>query len=156
MIEAIVVKPEEKAELRRSFEFGAYIMITHYLAERYGLKELDRFANFWAKMAAKGRRKIVSKSRKEFLDFEAKVERVWVDREVKRQDEKGYVGVVDVCPLRKAINTNRGELPKDYFCDHICATIYPKGYRLLGLKGRVRKSERGCRVDIDLRKNSAA
>ena len=150
MVDAMRVKPEEKAELRRSFEFGAYVMITQYLVKMYGLNELDRFARFWAEMAAEGRRKIVAKSKKEFLDLEAKIEKVWVDRNVKRLDEKGYVGVVDACPLRKAINASRGELPKDYFCDRICATIYPDGYRLLGLDGSVRKSEKGCRVEIVL------
>jgi hypothetical protein len=49
MIEAMQVEPEERAELRRSFEFGTYIMITRYLAKTYGLKELDKFARFWAK-----------------------------------------------------------------------------------------------------------
>lgn len=151
MIEAVRVEPEEKAELRRDFEFGAYVMITQYLVRTYGLEELHKFAKFWAEMVAEGRQEIVVKSPKEFLDFEAKVEKVWVDRDVKRLDERGYVGVVDVCPLRKAINSNRGKLPKDYFCDYVCSTIYPEGYRLLGLKGGVKKSEQGCRVDLNLR-----
>jgi hypothetical protein len=150
MIEMKRVDPEEKAGLRRGFEFGAYVMITQYIARTYGLKELDRFAHFWAEMAADGRRKIVAKSKREFLDWEARVEKVWVDRDVKRLDGRGYVGMVDVCPLRKATNANRGDLPMDYFCDHICATMYPEGYALLGLDGRVKKSERGCRVEIAL------
>jgi hypothetical protein len=150
MIETMTVSPEEKAELRRSFEFGAYVMVTRYIAKTHGLNELDRFARFWARMAADGRRSIVAKSKREFLEWEAKVENVWVDRDVKRLDAKGYVGVVDVCPLRKAVNANRGELPKDYFCDHICATIYPEGYRLLGLDGSIEKNEKGCRVEIAL------
>lgn len=150
MIEMVAVKREEKAELRRSFEFGAYMMLTHYLAERYGLKELDWFAMYWAELAAKGRERIVAKSKSEFIELEAKIEKVWVDREPKSADAKGYVGVVDVCPLRKATNDNRSELPVDYFCDHICATIYPEGYKLLGLKGSITKSEKGCTVSIDL------
>jgi len=63
-------------------------------------------------------------------------------------DENGYVGVVKVCPLRKTINNNRGSLPADYFCDYICATIYPEGYRLIGRQGSIKKTEKGCRVEI--------
>lgn len=148
MNKAIRVRAEEEAELRRSFEFGAYVMITQYLAQTYGLEELDRFAKFWAEMAAEGRRKIMRKSRKEFLDFEAKVEKVWVDRDAEKLDENGYVGVVNVCPLRETININRGSLPADYFCDYICARIYPEGYMLIGLQGSVKKTEKGCRVEI--------
>ena len=148
MNKAIRVRAEEEAELRRSFEFGAYVMITQYLAKTYGLEELHKFAKFWADMAAEGRRKIIRKSRKEFLDFEAKVKKVWVDRDAEKLDENGYVGIVKVCPLRKTINNNRGSLPADYFCDYICATIYPEGYRLIGLQGSVKKTEKGCRVEI--------
>jgi len=39
MIETMPVNPEEKAELRRSFEDGAYIMVTQCIAKTYGLNE---------------------------------------------------------------------------------------------------------------------
>jgi hypothetical protein len=123
-------------------------MITQYLAKTHGLEELHRFAKFWAEMAADGRREIIRNSRREFLGFEAKVEKVWVDRDAEKLDEKGYVGVVRACPLRKTINNNRGSLPADYFCDYVCSTIYPEGYRLLGLEGSIKKTEEGCRVEI--------
>jgi hypothetical protein len=148
MNKATRVRAKQEAELRRNFEFAAYLMITQYLAKTHGFEELHRFAKFWAEMAAEGRRKIIRKSRKEFLDFEAKVEKVWVDRDVERLDENGYVGLVEACPLRETINNNRGSLPEDYFCDYICATIYPEGYRLLGLKGSIKKTEKGCTVEI--------
>lgn len=149
MIEPFAIEPEEKAELRRNFEFGAYLAISQYLAGKYGLGELRRFAQYWAELAAEGRRELISKSEEEFVKTEAKVEKVWVDREVVRLDGQAYVGVVDVCPLRKATNANRGKLPEDYFCDNICAVMYPGGYRLLGLKSTITKSERGCKVEID-------
>jgi len=148
MNKAIGVRAEEEAELRRGFEYGAYLMITQYLAKTHGLEELHRFAKFWAEMAADGRREIIRNSRREFLGFEAKVEKVWVDRDAEKLDEKGYVGVVSACPLRKTINNNRGSLPADYFCDYVCSTIYPEGYRLLGLEGSIKKTEEGCRVEI--------
>jgi hypothetical protein len=150
MSKSMWVRAEEKAELRRNFEFAAYLMITQYLAKTYGLEELQKFAKFWSEMAAEGRRKIIRKSRKEFLDLEAKVEKVWVDRDAEKLDENGYVGVVEGCPLRKTINNNRGSLPADYFCDFICATIYPEGYQLLGLKGSIKKTEKGCRLEITI------
>ena len=147
MNKAVGVRAEE-AELRRSFEYGAYLMITQYLTKAHGLEELRRFAKFWAEMAAESRREIIRKSTREFLEFEAKVEKVWVDRDAEKLDEKGYVGVVKACPLRKTINKNRGSLPADYFCDYVCSTIYPEGYRLLGLEGSIKKTEEGCRVEI--------
>lgn len=54
MIEPLAVSPEEKAELRRNFEFGAYLAITQYLAKRYGFGELHNFAEYWAGSAAEG------------------------------------------------------------------------------------------------------
>jgi hypothetical protein len=148
MSKATTVQTKREAELRRNFEFAAYLMITQYLAKTYGLEELRKFAIFWAEMAAEGHRRIIRKSRKGFFDFEAKVEKAWVDRDVRKLDENGYVGVVKACPLRKTINNNRGSLPSDYFCDFIYATVYPEGYRLIGLKGSIKKSEKGCRVEI--------
>jgi hypothetical protein len=156
VIEPLTVSLEEKAELRRNFEFGAYVAITQYLAKKYGLEELRKFSKYWARLAAEGRRELVAKSQREFMKTEAKVEKVWVEREVVRLDDKAYVGVVNVCPLRKVINANRGELPEDYFCDSICAVMYPEGYRLLGLRSAIRKSEKGCRIEIDLKRHSTA
>jgi hypothetical protein len=151
VIEPLAVSPEEKAELRRNFEFGAYLGITQYLAKRYGFGELHSFAEYWAELAAEGRRGLIAKSQREFMKTEAKVEKVWVEREVVRLDDEAYVGVVDVCPLRKVINANRDELPEDYFCDNICAVMYPEGYRLLGLETTITKSDKGCRLEIDLK-----
>jgi hypothetical protein len=156
MIEPLTIDAEEKAKLRRSFEFGAYVAITQYLARTYGLSELQKFAEFWAGLAADQRKHLMSKSHREFIEAEAKVEKVWVDREAKRMDDKGYVGVVDACPLRRATNTNRGDLPLDYFCDSICAVIYPEGYKALGLKSAITKFEKGCKVEIDLEQPSPA
>lgn len=106
-----------------------------------------QFAKFWAEKAAESRRKIIRRSRREFSDFEAKVEKVWVDWEADNLHENGYVGVVKACPLI-TINDNRGSLPAGYFCDYICAAIYPGGNRLLGLEGSIKKIRKGCSVDV--------
>jgi len=143
---------EEELQLRKSFEFGAYILITRYLATAYGLEELRRFAKFWAETASASRRKIMEKSKQEFLAWEAKMEKVWIGREVERLDDKGYVGVVKRCSLKLITNRHRMELPIDYFCDHICSIIYPEGYRLLGLSSRIEKVKDGCRLEIALEK----
>jgi len=146
----IMVSLEEELKLRESFEFGAYILITQYLARTYGLGELRRFAKFWTETASASRRNILEKSKQEFLAWEAKMEKVWVGRDVERLDSKRYVGVVKSCPLKLITNKHRMELPIDYFCDCICSIIYPEGYRLLGLDGRIEKVKEGCRVEITL------
>jgi len=152
MSKEIIVPLEEELKLRKSFEVGAYILITQYLARTHGLEELRRFAKFWAETASASRRKILEKSKQEFLAWEAKIEKVWIGREVERLDGKGYVGVVKSCPLKLIANRHRMELPIDYFCDYICSIIYPEGYRLLGLDSCIEKVKDGCRLEITLAK----
>jgi len=143
------VSTEEELKLRKSFEFGAYLLITHYLAKNYGINELERFARFWGETGAlPNRRSLVAKSKQEFLEFEAKIEKVWVGREVEKLDAKGYIGVVKKCPIRLISNRNREDLPTDYFCDHICSIIYPYAYKLLRFKSSIEKLEEGCRLAI--------
>lgn len=143
------VSTEEELKLRKSFEFGAYLLITHYLAKNYGINELERFARFWGETGASpNRRSLVAKSKQEFLEFEAKIEKVWVGREVEKLDAKGYIGVVKKCPIRLISNRNREDLPTDYFCDHICSIIYPYAYKLLRFKSSIEKLEEGCRLAI--------
>ena len=149
MNKEIVVSPEEELKLRRSFEFGAYLLITHYLAKTYGIDELRKFARFWAETAASPhRRSIVARSKHEFLKFEAKIEKVWVGREVEKLNSKGYVGVVKECVIRLMSNQNRENLPTDYFCDHICSIIYPDTYKLLGFTSTIERVNEGCRLTI--------
>jgi hypothetical protein len=141
---------EEELKLRKSFEFGAYILITQYLAKTYDLEELRRFAKFWAETASASRRNIMERSKEEFLAWEAKMEKVWIGRDVERLDSKGYVGVVKSCPLKLLTNKHHMKLPIDYFCDYICSIIYTEGYRLLGLDSRIEKVKEGCRLEITL------
>ena len=149
MDKEITVSTEEELKLRKSFEFGAYLLITHYLAKTYGIDELERFARFWAETGASlDRKSLVARSKQEFLEFEAKIEKVWVGREVEKLDAKGYIGVVKKCPIRLMSNRNREDLPTDYFCDHICSIIYPHGYKLLGFKSSIEKVNEGCRLII--------
>ncbi len=143
-----IIPIEEELKLRKSFEFGAYLLITHYLAKTYGLGELRRFAQFWAETAAAGRRSMVEKSKQEFLAFEAKIEKVWVGREIEKLDAEGYVGIVGRCPIRLMSNQNRENLPANYFCDCICSIIYPYAYKLLGFKSSIEKVNEGCRLSI--------
>lgn len=152
MSKEIIVPFKEELKLRKSFEFGAYILITQYLAGTYGLEELLRFAKFWAEAASASRRKILEKSKQEFLAWEAKIEKVWIGRDVERLDRKGYVGVVKSCPLKLITNQHRLKLPIDYFCDYICSVIYPEGYRLLGLDSCIQKVRDGCRLEITFAK----
>jgi hypothetical protein len=142
------ISDQEELKLARSFEFGAYVMITQYLARAHGPEELRRFARFWAKAAAATRRTMLERSRKSFLAAEARIEKVWVGRETTKLNDSEYAGIVKACPIRALTNRNRAALPIDYFCDHICSIIYPKGYRLLGLNGRVEKTKDGCVVEI--------
>jgi len=146
----MIVPPEEELKLRKGFEFGAYILITQYLARTYGLEELRRFAKFWAEIASASRRKIFERFKQDFLAWEAKIEKVWVGREVKKLNDKGYIGIVKTCPIRLLTNQHRMELPIDYFCDYICSIIYPKGYGLLGLDSRIEKTKEGCLLEIVL------
>jgi hypothetical protein len=149
MNKEIMVSTEEELKLRKSFEFGAYLLITHYLAKNYGINELERFARFWAETAASPDRKsLVAKSKQEFLEFEAKIEKVWVGRKTEKLDVDGYVGVVEKCPIRLMSNKHREDLPSDYFCDHICSIIYPHAYKLLGFKSSIEKLDEGCRLVI--------
>ena len=149
MKKEITISAEEELRLRKSFEFGAYLVITHYLAKTYGVDELRKFAKFWAETAASPqRRSIVARSKQEFLAFEAKVEKVWVGREVEKLDDKGYVGVARDCPIKLMSNKNRENLPNDYFCDNICSIIYPNGYKLLGFKSSLQKTNEGCKLMI--------
>lgn len=37
----------------KPFEFGAYLLITHYLAKNHGINELERFARFRAETGAR-------------------------------------------------------------------------------------------------------
>ena len=143
------VSTEEELKLRKSFEFGAYLLITHYLVKTYGINEIERFARFWAETGASPERKsLVAKSKQKFLEFEAKIEKVWIGREVEKLDVEGYIGVVKKCPIRLMSNRNREDLPTDYFCDHICSIIYPHGYKLLGFKSSIEKVNEGCRLII--------
>jgi len=149
MNKEITVSLEEELKLRKSFEFGAYLLITQYLAKTYGVSELERFARFWGETGASPeRRGLVAKSKQEFLEFEAKIEKVWVGREVEKLDSDGYIGVVRKCQIRSASNRKREALPTDYFCDHICSVIYPHGYKLLGFNSIIKKSNDGCRLVI--------
>jgi hypothetical protein len=148
MDKKITVSTEEELKLRKSFEFGAYLLITHYLAKNYGINELDRFARFWGETGASSRKDLVARSRKEFLETEAKIERVWVGREVKKLNTKGYVGLVRKCPIRLMSNRHREDLPVDYFCDHICSVMYPYAYRLLGFESSIERLDQGCRLVI--------
>jgi hypothetical protein len=149
MDKEIVVSPDEELKLRKSFEFGAYLLITQYLARTYDVGELDRFARFWGETAASSERKsLAARSKKEFLEFEAKIEKVWVEREVEKLDGEEYVGVVMKCPIRLMSNRQREDLPADYFCDHICSIIYPYGYSLLGFKSSIKKVNEGCRLIV--------
>jgi hypothetical protein len=52
MKKKITISTKEELEMRRSFELGAYLLITHCLAKTYGTDELGRFARFWAETAA--------------------------------------------------------------------------------------------------------
>jgi hypothetical protein len=141
------VSPEEELKLRKSFEFGAYLLITHYLAKNHGINELERFARFWAETGASAdRRNLVAKSKQDFLEFEAKIEKVWVGRKVEKLDVEGYVDVVEKCPIRLMSNQHREDLPSDYFCDRICSIIYPHAYKLLGFRSSIEKLNEGCRL----------
>jgi hypothetical protein len=144
----ITVSTEEELKLRKSFEFGAYLLITHYLAKNYGINELDRFARFWGETGASSRKGLVARSRQEFLETEANIERVWVGREVKKLNAEEYVGLVRKCPIRLMSNQHREDLPIDYFCDHICSIMYPYAYRLLGFESSIEKLDQGCRLVI--------
>ena len=144
----MTISVEERLKLKESFELGAYILISRYLSRTYGLEELRRFADFWARTASANRRVILERSQQEFLAWEAKMEKVWVGREVETLDEKTYVGVAPSCPLKRATNQHGMELPVDYFCDYVCSVMYPLGYRLLGLDGRIEKVMDGCRLEI--------
>jgi hypothetical protein len=149
MSKEMTASPEEELKLRKSFEFGAYLLITHYLVKNYGINELERFARFWAEIGASAdRRNLVAKSKQDFLEFEAKIEKVWVGRKVEKLDVEGYVGVVEKCPIRLMSNQHREDLPFDYFCDHICSIIYPHAYKLLGFRGSIEKLNGGCRLVI--------
>jgi len=149
MNKEMTVSPEEELKLRKSFEFGAYLLITHYLAKNYGIHELERFARFWAETGASAdRRNLVAKSKQDFLEFEARTEKVWVGRKVEKLDVEGYVGVVEKCPIRLMSNQHREDLPSDYFCDHICSIIYPHAYKLLGFRSSIEKLNEGCRLVI--------
>jgi hypothetical protein len=144
----MAVSLQEELKLRRSFEFGAYSLIVQYLAKTYGLSELQKFAEFWAKTAAEDRRNIVEKSKQEFLAWEAKIEKVWIGREIKKLDNEGYIGVVKKCPLRFVTNKQCQDLPIDFFCDYVCSIIYPEGYRLLGFRSNIDKTKDGCEIAI--------
>jgi hypothetical protein len=145
----VIIPIEEELKLRKSFEFGAYLLITQYLAKTYGLGELRRFAQFWAEIGAADRRNMVEKSKREFLAFEAKIEKVWVGREIEKLDAEGYVGIVGKCPIRLMSNQNRENLPADYFCDYICSIIYPYTYELLGFDSNIKRENEGCRLVIN-------
>jgi hypothetical protein len=148
MDKEIAVSTEEELKLRKSFEFGSYLMITQYLAKTYGISELARFARFWGETGTSSRRRIVTRSKQGFLEFEAKIEKVWVGREVEKLDLGEYVGVVRKCPIRVMSNQHREDLPPDYFCDYICSVMYPYAYQLLGFKGDIEKANEGCRLVI--------
>jgi hypothetical protein len=148
MDEKIVVSTEEQLKLRKSFEFGAYLLITHYLAKNYGINELERFARFWAETGASSRKGLVAKSKQEFLETEAKIEKVWVGRGARKLNAEGYVGLVRKCPIRLMSNQHREDLPIDYFCDHICSIMYPYAYTLLGFDSTIEKLDQGCRLVI--------
>ena len=149
MNKEIIVSTEEELKLRKSFEFGAYLLITNYLAKTYGTDELERFARFWAETAASPDRKsLVAKSKQEFLESEAKIEKVWVERKAEKLDVDGYVGVVEKCSIRLMSNKHREDLPSGYFCDQICSNIYSYAYKLLGFKSSIEKLEEGCRLVI--------
>jgi hypothetical protein len=45
----ITISKEEELRLRKSCEFGAYLLITQCLAKTYGISELERFAKFWGR-----------------------------------------------------------------------------------------------------------
>jgi hypothetical protein len=128
----IMVSSEEELKLRKSFEFGAYLLTTHHLAKNYGIDGLERFARFWAETAAlPDRKSLVAKSKQEFLEFEAKIEKVWVGRKAEKSDVDGYVGVVEKCPIRSMSNI-----------------IYPYAYKLLRFKSSIEKLDEGCRLVI--------
>jgi hypothetical protein len=78
------------------------------------------------------------------------MEKVWVGREVEKLDSEKYIGVAMKCPIRLTSNRHREGLPTDYFCDHICAIIYPYGYELLGFKSSLEKLGEGCRLIIQI------
>jgi hypothetical protein len=145
-----MISDQERLKLARSFEFAAYVLITQYLAGNYGLRELPRFAQFWAETAAAQRKRIFEKSKKEFLAEEAKIEKAWVGRHATKLTDKEYVGIVKTCPLRMTTNQNRKDLPVDFFCDHICSVVYREGYKLLGLHSKFEKLRDGCRVEAAL------
>lgn len=150
MSKEIQVSQEEELKMRRSFEFGAYLLITQYLAKTHGIDELRRFARFWAETAASPeRRSIVARSKQEFLAFEAKIEKVWVGRQVEKLDNEGYVGRVRKCVIKSMSNKYRENLPADYFCDHICSIIYPEAYRLLGFKSSIERVNDDCLLTIE-------
>jgi hypothetical protein len=148
MKKKMTVSPKEEVELRKSFEFGAYLVVSHYLVKTHGMSELERFARFWGETGASSREGLVARSRQEFLVTEAKIERVWVGREVKKLNAEGYVGLVRKCPIRLMSNQHREDLPIDYFCDHICSIMYPYAYRLLGFESSIEKLDQGCRLFI--------
>jgi len=146
----IPVSLEEEVKMRRSFEFGAYLLIIEYISKTYGINELEKFARFWSEIAANpDRRAIIARSKEEFLAFEAKIEQVWVGRKIEKLDSQGYVGVTEKCPIRLLTNKYCADLPKDYFCHRICTIIYPDTYKLLGLKSSLKIGDEGCRLSIE-------
>jgi len=148
MNKKIAVSSKEEIELRRSFEPGAYLLIGRYLVKIHGMNELERFARFWGETGTSNRKGLVARSKQEFLETEAEIERVWVGREAKKLDAEGYVGLVKRCPIRLMSNRHREDLPIDYFCDHICSIMYPYAYRLLGFESSIEKLDQGCRLII--------
>lgn len=113
MSKAIPVSLEEEVKMRRSFEFGAYLLIIEYITKTYGIDELEKFARFWAETAANpDRRAIIAQSKEEFLAFEAKIEQVWVGRKAEKLDSDGYIGVTEKCPIRLLTNKYCSGLPQ--------------------------------------------
>jgi len=107
----------------------------------------ESLRDFGQKTAASSeRRNIVARSKREFLSFEAKIEKVWVGRNVEKLDSEGYVGVVKDCMIRSMSNKYRENLPADYFCNNICSIIYPDTYKLLGFKSSIERANKGCRL----------
>jgi len=148
MKKKMTVSPNKEVELRKSFEFGAYLMISHYLVKTHGMNELERFGRFWGETGASGRKGLVARYMQGFLETEAKIERVWVGREVKKLIAEGYVGLVRKCPIRLMSNQHREDLPINYFCDHTCSIMYPYAYRLLGFESSIEKLDQGCGLVI--------